>query len=126
MRAENACTSGSAAIHAGLNDIQAGKASSVLVIGAEKITSRSTREVTKALAGAGYQNEVNEAELNFPQMFGIAARNYAACNTSPLDAMARIAVKNHANAMANPLAHMHKKGLSLSLRQTDMLMRQSV
>ena len=109
MRAENACASGSAAIHAGLNAIKAGMARSVLVVGAEKMTSRSTQEVTKALAGAGYQNNANEAKLSFPQVFGIAARDYAACNTSPLDAMARIAVKNHANAMANPLAHMHKE-----------------
>ncbi|SFF16415.1 acetyl-CoA C-acetyltransferase [Sulfitobacter brevis] len=109
MRAENACASGSAAIHAGLNAIQAGKARTVLVVGAEKMTSRTTKEVTQALAGAGYQNEPSEASLSFPQVFGVAARDYDARNSSPLDAMARIAVKNHANAMANPLAHMHKE-----------------
>lgn len=99
MRAENACASGSAAIHAGLNAIQAGKARTVLVVGAEKMTSRSTQEVTNALAGAGYQNDPSEAALSFPQVFGVAACNYAARYSSPLDAMARIAVKNHANAM---------------------------
>ena len=86
MRAENACASGSAAIHAGMNTIQAGKARTVLVVGAEKMTHRSTKDVTQALA-----------------------RDYDARNGSPLDAMARIAVKNHSNAMNNPLAHMHKE-----------------
>lgn len=109
MRAENACASGSAAIHAGMNAIQAGKARTVLVVGAEKMTSRSTPEVTLALAGAGYQNNPDEAALSFPQTFGVAAREYEARYSSPLDAMARIAVKNHANAMANPLAHMRKE-----------------
>ena len=39
----------------------------------------------------------------------MAARDYDARYGSPLDAMAKIAVKNHANAMSNPLAHMHKE-----------------
>jgi acetyl-CoA C-acetyltransferase len=109
MRAENACASGSAAIHAGMNMIRAGQARTVLVVGAEKMTSRSTKEVTQALAGAGYQNDPAEASLSFPQVFGVAARDYDARYDSPLDAMAKIAVKNHANAMSNPLAHMHKE-----------------
>jgi acetyl-CoA C-acetyltransferase len=109
MRAENACASGSAAIHAGMNMIRAGQARTVLVVGAEKMTSRNTKEVTQALAGAGYQNDPAEASLSFPQVFGVAARDYDARHGSPLDAMAKIAVKNHANAMSNPLAHMHKE-----------------
>ena len=109
MRAENACASGSAAIHAGMNLIRAGQARTVLVVGAEKMTSRSTKDVTQALAGAGYQNDSVEASLSFPQVFGVAARDYDARYDSPLEAMAKIAVKNHANAMSNPLAHMHKE-----------------
>lgn len=109
MRAENACASGSAAIHAGMNAIQAGKARTVLVVGAEKMTHRSTEEVTGALAGAGYQNDENERKLSFPQVFGVAAAEYTDRYGSPLDAMAHISVKNHANAMHNPLAHMQKE-----------------
>ncbi len=109
MRAENACASGSAAIHAGMNAILAGKARTVLVVGAEKMTHRSTADVTRALAGAGYQQDAAERELSFPQVFGVAAREYAERYRSPLDAMARISVKNHGNAMRNPLAHMQKE-----------------
>ncbi|EIE49782.1 acetyl-CoA acetyltransferase [Salipiger aestuarii] len=109
MRAENACASGSAAIHAGMNAIQAGKARIVLVVGAEKMTHRATEDVTLALAGAGYQNDENEKKLSFPQVFGVAAREYTDRYGSPLDAMAHISVKNHANAMRNPLAHMQKE-----------------
>jgi len=107
-RCENACASGAAAIHAGLNAIRAGRARNVLVVGAEKMTHRSTPDVTTALAGAGYQNDPAEAALSFPQVFAIAAEQYAAKYGDPMDAMARIAAKNHANAMQNPLAQMHK------------------
>lgn len=108
-RSENACASGAAAIHAGMNAILAGKAETVLVVGAEKMTSRSTRDVTTALAGAGYQNTPAEAALSFPQVFAIAAAEYTDRFGDPMEAMARIAAKNHENAMSNPLAHMHKR-----------------
>ncbi|HDZ73794.1 MAG TPA: thiolase domain-containing protein [Aurantimonas coralicida] len=109
MRAENACASGSAAIHAGMNAIQAGKAKTVLVVGAEKMTHRPTADVTTALAGASYQNDPGEASLSFPQVFAVAAKDYEKRYSSPMDAMAKIAVKNHGNAMKNPLAHMQRE-----------------
>ncbi len=108
-RCENACASGAAAIFAGLNMILARKARHVLVVGVEKMTSNSTADVTRALAKAGYQNDPVEAALSFPQLFGLAAKDYAARYQDPLPAMARIASKNHANAMANPLAQMHRR-----------------
>lgn len=107
-RVENACASGAAAIHAGMVAILSGQAKRVLVVGAEKMTSRSTPEVTEALAGAGYQNDPVEAALSFPGVFAQAARAYAERYGDPLPAMAQIASKNHVNAMANPLAHMHR------------------
>lgn len=107
-RCENACASGSAAIQAGINAILSGAAELVLVVGAEKMTNNSTSEVTRALAGAGYQNDPHEAGLSFPQLFSLAAQEYQQRYRDPLPAMAAIASKNHSNAMANPLAQMHK------------------
>lgn len=107
-RCENACASGAAAIHAGINAILSGKARHVLVVGAEKMTHRTTADVTTALAGAGYQNDADEAALSFPQVFGVAARAYTERYGDPLTAMAHIAAKNHHNAMKNPLAQMQR------------------
>ncbi|MEI4487905.1 thiolase domain-containing protein [Frigidibacter sp. MR17.14] len=107
-RCENACASGAAALHAGIGQILSGRARTVLVVGAEKMTHRATPDVTRALAGASYQGDPTEAALSFPQVFGLAAQAYAERHGSPLDAMAQIASKNHDNAMANPLAQMHK------------------
>src|SRR5690554_1532799 len=108
-RCENACASGAAAIFSAINAINAGEADLVLVVGAEKMTSRSTPEVTAALAGAGYQNDPQEASLSFPGLFGLAAQQYTERYQSPLAAMAQIASKNHHNALSNPLAQMHRE-----------------
>ncbi|MGH8816593.1 MAG: thiolase domain-containing protein, partial [Achromobacter pestifer] len=108
-RCENACASGSAAIHAGLRAIQSGAARTVLVIGVEKMTSRTTPEVTEALACAGYKNDPLESALSFPQQFARLADEYAARYHDPLPVMATIAAKNHANALRNPLAQLRRE-----------------
>lgn len=107
-RCENACASGAAALAAGVAAIQSGQAEVVLVVGAEKMTHNSTADVTRALAGAGYQNDAAEATLSFPQVFGLAAQEYTRRYQDPLPAMAAIAAKNHANALRNPLAQMQR------------------
>ncbi|WP_163846970.1 acetyl-CoA acetyltransferase [Pseudooceanicola aestuarii] len=105
-RVENACASGSAAIHAARNAILAGECKVALVIGAEKMTARDTAGVGEALGGASYQRE--EAGVTFPQVFSRFAQAYFQQHGDQSDVLARIASKNHANAMANPLAHMQK------------------
>lgn len=109
VRCENACASGAAAISAAIHSILAGRANTVLVVGAEKMTSNATPEVTKALTQAGYQNNPEESLLSFPQIFALAAQQYAERYQSPLYAMAQIAAKNHQNAVLNPLAQLHRE-----------------
>jgi acetyl-CoA C-acetyltransferase len=106
MRCENACASGATAIFAAVDAINSGRVKIALVVGAEKMTGLDTAGVTAALARASYQKE--EAGLSFPQIFAEFAKAYAAAFGDPSDAMARIAVKNHANALRNPLAQMHR------------------
>ena len=105
-RLENACASGSAALWGAIDAVEAGRVDAALVIGVEKMTHLTTPEVTAGLAGASDQRE--EAGVSFPEIFARFARAYAAAYGDRTDALARIAVKNHANAMANPLAQMHK------------------
>lgn len=105
-RLENACASGSAALWGAIDAVEAGRVDAALVIGVEKMTHLTTPEVTAGLAGASDQRE--EAGVSFPEIFARFARAYAAQYGDRTDALARIAVKNHANAMANPLAQMHK------------------
>lgn len=105
-RCENACASGSAALYSAMDAIRSGRIRTALVVGAEKMTGLDTAGVTKALAGASYQKE--EADMSFPDIFARFAHAYTERWGDPTEAMAHIAVKNHKNAMANPLAQMHK------------------
>ena len=105
-RLENACASGSAAIFAARDAIAAGRAKIALVIGAEKMTAQNTAGITAALGGAAYQAE--EAGVSFPQVFARFAQAYDQRNGDHGEVRARIAAKNHANALNNPLAQMQK------------------
>lgn len=105
-RLENACASGSAALYAAADAIRSGRVRAALVVGAEKMSGLDTAGVTRALGGASYQRE--EAGLSFPDIFARYARAYEARFGDPTEAMAHIAVKNHENALANPLAQMHR------------------
>lgn len=106
IRCENACASGSAALYSALDAVNSGRCKIALVVGAEKMTGVDTAGATKALGGASYQAE--EAGMTFPQIFARFAQAYFDAYGDPTEALARIAVKNHANALRNPLAHMHK------------------
>lgn len=105
-RCENACASGSAALYSALDAVASGRVRTALVVGAEKMTGLDTAGVTRALGGAAYQPE--EAELSFPEILARYARAYAARHGDVGEALARIAVKNHANALRNPLAQMRR------------------
>lgn len=106
-RCENACASGSAAVYSALEAVRSGSARIALVIGVEKMTELDTAGVTKALSGASYQKE--EAGVSFPQIFGRIAGRYFQQFGDQSATLARIAEKNHANALSNPLAHMQKQ-----------------
>lgn len=108
VRCENACASGSAALYAALDALAAGTVRAALVVGAEKMTEKDTKGVTQSLAGAGYQNDPIERELTFPGVFARYAALYNQRYGDHMETLAHIAVKNHENALNNPLAHMHR------------------
>src|SRR2546423_362697 len=107
-RVENACATGSAAIHMGLNSIAAGKARIVLVVGVEKMTEASGPEINDLLLRASYRKEEDQIEGGFAGIFGKIAQNYFQRYGDQSDALARIAAKNHKKGVANPLAQMQK------------------
>ena len=107
-RVENACATGSAAIHMGLNTIDAGKARLVLVVGVEKMTEVSGAEVNDILLRASYRKEEDNIEGGFAGIFGQIAQKYFQRYGDQSDALARIAAKNHRNGVANPMAQMQR------------------
>jgi acetyl-CoA C-acetyltransferase len=107
-RVENACATGSAAIHQGLNAIAARRARTVLVVGVEKMTEVSGPQVGDILMRASYLKEDSEIEGGFAGVFGRITQAYFQRYGDQSDALARIAAKNHRNGTANPLAHIQK------------------
>jgi len=107
-RIENACATGSAAIHQGLKSIGARQARFVLVVGVEKMTDLPGPEIAKALITAAYLKEEGEIEAGFAGVFGHIANLYFQRHGDQSDALATIAAKNHKNGCANPLAQMRK------------------
>jgi len=107
-RVENACATGSAAIHQGLNSIEAKRARKVLVIGVEKMSEVTGPAVGDILIRAAYLKEEGGIEGGFAGVFGRIAQMYFQRYGDQSDALARIAAKNHKNGAVNPLAQMQK------------------
>ena len=107
-RFENACATGSAALHGAMDFIAAGRGRVALVVGAEKMTATPTAEVGDILLGASYRAEEAEVEGGFAGLFGQIAQSYFQRHGDRSQELAMIAAKNHANGMSNPHAHMRK------------------
>ncbi|MGH7111182.1 MAG: acetyl-CoA acetyltransferase, partial [Stellaceae bacterium] len=107
-RVEDACATGSAAIHQGLNAIAAGRARLALVVGVEKMTGIGGAQIGDILLGASYRKEEDGIAGGFAGIFGRIAETYFQRYGDQSDALARIAAKNHKNGVSNPMAQMQK------------------
>ena len=107
-RVENACATGSAAVHQGIRAIEAKAARLTLVVGVEQMTttpgSGDRQEPAQGLLSArgrrdacGLRRRVRQDRAAYFQRYGDQS-----------DALALIAAKNHKNGVANPYAQMRK------------------
>ena len=107
-RVENACATGSAAVHQGIKTIEAGAAHIVLVVGAEQMTTTPAPEIGRNLLKASYVREEADIDGGFAGIFGKIAGLYFQKWGDQSDALAMIAAKNHKNGVGNPYAQMRK------------------
>ena len=107
-RVENACATGSAAVHQGLKAIAANSARIVLVVGVEQMTTTPAPEIGRNLLKASYVREEADIEGGFAGIFGKIAALYFQRWGDQSDALAHIAAKNHKNGVANPFAQIRK------------------
>ena len=107
-RVENACATGSAAVHQGLQAIAAKAARIVLVVGVEQMTTTPPAEIGRNLLKASYVREEADIEGGFAGIFGQIAGLYFQHYGDQSDALAQIAAKNHKNGVGNPYAQMRK------------------
>ena len=106
LRVENACATGSAAIHTALNSIEAKRSKLNLVVGVEKMTDRSTKEAGDILLGASYRKEEDKIDGGFAGVFAQITDTYFQRYGDQTKYLSKIAAKNHKNGAVNPYAHM--------------------
>lgn len=106
-RHENACATGTAALHAAMNHIESGQGKIALVVGAEKMTGVSSKDVGEVLLGASYRSEEQNPN-GFPGVFANIASQYFERYGDRSEELAMIAAKNHANGVNNPWAHIRR------------------
>lgn len=107
-RLENACATGSAALYAALDFINAGRGRVALVIGAEKMTAIPSQDAANLMLQGSYFAEEGHFDAGFAGVFGHIAQNYFQRYGDRSEELAMISSKNHRNGMLNPYAHMQK------------------
>jgi acetyl-CoA C-acetyltransferase len=107
-RFENACASGSAAVHGARDWLAAGRGRFALVLGVEKMTSTPGPQVGECLLSASYRREEADIPAGFAGVFGRIAEAYFQRHGDQSDALATIAAKNHRNGVDNPYAQLRR------------------
>jgi acetyl-CoA C-acetyltransferase len=105
IRAEAACASSAVALRIGYMAIASGIYNCVAVGGVEKMTDVYGPQATTALAGAMDQENEAYFGLTFPGVYALIARRHMHQYGTTIEQLAKVAVKNHANAVHNPIAH---------------------
>jgi acetyl-CoA acetyltransferase len=103
---ENACASSTHAFHEAVTAVDSGRWRTVLVVGAEHLTSRFQGAIPVEL-----RDKEGAAGLALPGLYAMAASRYRALYGLTDDQLAAVAVKNHAHGTLNPRAQ-HRTPMS--------------
>jgi acetyl-CoA C-acetyltransferase len=108
-RTEAACASSGAALRSGVYAVLSGLADIVMVGGVEKMTHRTTAEVTEYLAMASDYPFEQWNGITFPGLYALMATAHMHQYGTTERQMAQVAVKNHHHGTLNPKAQMQKE-----------------
>ena len=109
IRTEAACASSGVALTAGLYAVLSGWCDVVMVGGVEKMTHRTTPEVTEYLAMASDYPFEQWNGITFPGLFALMATAHMHDYGTTEQQLAMVAVKNHYHGSLNPKAQMQKE-----------------
>ena len=111
VNCENACASGSTALYLADTALRAGRAETLLVIGAEKMASEDKQRPMTALASAVDQERLSEEAPKirgggslFMDIYAQLARDYMMDHGARPEDFAELVVKNRRHASHNPVA----------------------
>ena len=108
-RVEAACGSSGAALRTGIYAVLSGLSDVAIVGGVEKMTHRTTAEVTEYLAMAADYPFEQFHGITFPGLFAMMATAHMHSYGTTEQQFGKIAVKNHHHGSLNPKAHMQKE-----------------
>ena len=108
LRVEAACASSGAAFVQAWAAIAGGVYDLALVLGVEQMSCLPNARVTDILAAAGDAEREAAVGATFPALFAMVARRYFHDFGAGREHLAAVAVKNHANGLLNPRAHLRR------------------
>ena len=104
VNVENACASGSTAVHLARKPVESGSADAALVLGVEKMTGMFQGGIS-----LGRTDRPTQIGLTMPAVYALWAHRYAEVYGISTDELAKVAVKNRAHGARNPLAMFQKE-----------------
>jgi acetyl-CoA C-acetyltransferase len=108
-RTEAACASSGVALRTAIYAVLSGLCDVVMVGGVEKMTHRTTPEVTEYLAMASDYPFEQWHGITFPGLYALMATAHMHAYGTTERQLAMVAVKNHYHGSLNPKAHMQKE-----------------
>ena len=107
LRVDSSSGTGGMAFHAAVLALETGRFDRALVVAAEKMTDRSTAEITRDLAASLHMSEV-AAGATMPALAAIISRRYLDRYGLSTDVCDLVTVHARKMAVANPNAHFQK------------------
>ena len=107
FRIEAACASGGLALIAAQLALLSGQYQTVMVLGVEKMTDVDANLANQILCSAAHSE--SERGMTFAGLYALVAAAYLKEYQYSREVLSAVAIKNHANAMANPMAQFHKE-----------------
>lgn len=99
MTVTNACASGSTALYEAYSAVKHGRYERVLAIGVDHVSRRFSGGIHPERADAD-----GATGLAFPGIYAMAATRYLGLGLATAEQLAAVSVKNHRNAIGNPIA----------------------
>lgn len=109
IKLEAACGSGAAAFRAGLMAVASGEVDSALVVGMEKMTDKTSRDVTATLATAADADYEVDQGVSFVGLNALVMQRYMHDFGWKRADFADFSVQAHANASSNPNARLREQ-----------------
>jgi acetyl-CoA C-acetyltransferase len=108
QRVDQTSASGGAGLYAAWQSVASGASELTMLVGAEKMTHRSTAEATDVIASLTHRQEYKHG-VTLPSFAGLTARHYLEKYDAPRESLAKVAVKNHRNGVDNPHAQFQRE-----------------